>query len=307
MYEKIIDMEIKRYYSFNDFSLKNYGEKIYKIALNLNFGCPNRDGKVSTGGCIFCANGSGDFASLYQGEKIQLKKTDKQSDDALYIGYFQAYTNTYADINTLRFYFTKALEDDLLAGISIATRPDCMGEDVLNLLKELKDSFPDKFIWVELGLQTISEKNAKWMNRGYPTPVFDKCVKDLHRKQIPVIVHVILGLPNEDEAFLIEEMKYLNALHIDGIKLQLLHILQGTKLYDCYQNNEIQALTEEDYVSKVCLCISYLDENIVIHRLTGDGERNKLVAPLWSLHKRHVLNSIAKYLKANQITQGCKL
>ena len=245
--------------------------------MNLNFGCPNRDGKVSTGGCIFCANGSGDFASLYQGEKIQLKKTDKQSDDALYIGYFQAYTNTYADINTLHFYFTKALEDDLLAGISIATRPDCMGEDVLNLLKELKDSFPDK------------------------------CVKDLHIYQIPVIVHVILGLPNEDEAFLIEEMKYLNALHIDGIKLQLLHILQGTKLYDCYQNNEIQALTEEDYVSKVCLCISYLDENIVIHRLTGDGERNKLVAPLWSLHKRHVLNSIAKYLKANQITQGCKL
>ena len=135
MYEKIIDMEIKRYYSFTDFSLKNYGKKIYKIALNLNFGCPNRDGKVSTGGCIFCANGSGDFASLYQGEKIQLKKTDKQSDDALYIGYFQAYTNTYADINTLHFYFTKALEDDLLAGISIATRPDCMGEDVLNLLK----------------------------------------------------------------------------------------------------------------------------------------------------------------------------
>lgn len=300
-------MEMKRYYSFTDFSLRNFGKKLYKIPLNLNFGCPNRDGTVSVGGCIFCANGSGDFASLYTGEKIQEETITKKSDDCLFIGYFQAYTNTYASIDTLRFYFSKALEDSLLAGISIATRPDCISKDVLELLIELKNKYSNKFIWIELGLQTINEKNAIWMNRAYPNSVFESCVNKLHEINIPVIVHIILGLPNEDDTFLIKEMKHLNALKIDGIKLQLLHILEGTKLYEYYLNHEIKALSEEEYIYKVCLCISYLNKDIVIHRLTGDGSRDKLVAPLWSLHKRHVLNGIAKYLKENKITQGCNL
>lgn len=300
-------MNTQRYYSFTDYAKKEFGKKLYKIPLNLNFGCPNRDGKVSKGGCIFCSNGSGDFANLYTGEKIKEDSIVKSSEDCLFVGYFQAYTNTYARIDTLRFYFTKALEDELLAGISIATRPDCMGQEVLDLLSELKLAYPNKFIWIELGLQTINDECATWMNRGYKTKVFTDCVNQLNALNILVIVHIILGLPNEDDDFLIQEMKYLNALNIFGVKLQLLHILNDTKLYEYYQRNEIQALSEEEYIHKVCLCIGYLNENIVIHRLTGDGERHKLVAPTWSLHKRHVLNGIVQYLKMNGITQGCYL
>lgn len=298
-------MNTQRYYSFTDYSKQVFGKKLYKIPLNLNFGCPNRDGTVGQGGCIFCSNGSGDFSKLYTGEKLSKEDSAKQCDNALFIGYFQAYTNTYASIETLRFYFTKALDDDLLAGISIATRPDCMNEEVITLLVELKNQYPHKFIWIELGLQTINEDNAIWINRGYKLEVFDTCVKRLNAVHLPVIVHVILGLPNETNEFLIEEMKYLNHLHIFGIKLQLLHILSDTKLYEYYLNHEIEALSEEEYIHKVCLCIGYLNQDIVIHRLTGDGERNKLVAPLWSLHKRHVLNGIVQHLKNNGISQGC--
>lgn len=303
-------MEIKRYYSFSDFSLKEFGYKLYKIPLNAGFTCPNRDGKISYGGCIFCASGSGDFSSIYDRKPISLDDISflpKHHTYEHFIGYFQAFTNTYADIETLEKTFHAALNDPLFEGISIATRPDCIDDKVINLLNDLKSEFPNKFIWIELGLQTTNDSVARWMNRGYETEVFTKCVKNLKASNIPVIVHVIIGLPEEYDASLIQEMKYLNDLHIDGIKLQLLHILKETRLAKEYEEGKIQALSLEEYVHRVGLCISYLEKDIVIHRITGDGNKELLIAPTWSLNKRNVLNRIHQYLKEKDITQGCCL
>lgn len=303
-------MEIKRYYSFSDFSLKEFGYKFYKIPLNAGFTCPNRDGKVGVGGCIFCAGGSGDFSSIYDGKPISLDSLSylpKYRTYEHFIGYFQAFTNTYADINTLQKIYHDALCDPLFEGISIATRPDCINDDVISLLNDLKNEFPNKFIWLELGLQTINDNVAKWINRGYETSVFKECVMRLKENNIPVITHVILGLPNENDESLKDEMHFLNELHIDGIKLQLLHILKETRLANEYYDGNIRALALDEYVHKVGLCIGNLDKNIVIHRITGDGNKELLIAPLWSLNKRNVLNRIHQYLKEENIIQGCYL
>ena len=300
---------MERYTTFPEYCRKTYGHKLFRIALDAGMTCPSRDGSKGYGGCIFCAGGSGDFAVRYEGQKLDLsvlKYIHHPAEPAGYIAYFQAYTNTYAPAHRLEYLFTSALQDPLFEGISIATRPDCLGEEVLQLLQKLKHAYPEKFIWIELGLQTIHEDTAVWMRRGYTLDVFDHAVQELRKLDIPVIVHVILGLPGETPEMVLETIRYLNRTGIQGIKLQLLQILEGTDLAEEYRRGKVQELSEEEYISLLTACIAELDPRIVIHRLTGDGNPEILLAPLWSLNKRQVLNHIMQELKAQNIVQGCR-
>ncbi len=313
----------KPYYSLDAYCKQTFGEKCYKIALNAGLSCPNRDGLIGTGGCIFCsAGGSGDFAQKLGDFPIeeQLKKgQDSLSQKQIgrkYIAYFQAYTNTYGPLPYLKEIFSTALSQPDVIGISIATRPDCLRDSILTLLADLKESYPDKFIWVELGLQTIHENTAKLIRRGYPLPVFEEACANLHKIGIPFIVHVILGLPNETPEMTVQTCRYLNhipvsvtgdSIHPFGIKLQLLHILKDTALGDMYCQNllsDFAPLTLEQYVELVIHCLEVLSEDIVIHRVTGDGPKDLLLAPLWSLNKRNVLNTIHKSMQQRHTFQG---
>lgn len=289
---------------------EQYGEKLYKIALDAGFTCPNRDGTLGTRGCIFCsAGGSGEFAvrrdttlraQLDAGRALlSHKKTGTR-----FIAYFQAYTNTYGPPSRLEALFSAALSEPDIAGISIATRPDCLPDETIRLLAELKGRFPGKFIWVELGLQTIHEKTAAYIRRGYPLSRFDEAVKALRKEEIPVIVHVILGLPGETREMMLQTIRHLNVLGVWGVKLQLLHVLEGTDLAEDYRAGLFQVLSLEEYLSILCDCIAALSPDIVIHRLTGDGPKRLLIAPLWSADKRNVLNLLHRRLKQNAIWQG---
>lgn len=304
-------MQKKYYRSFSDYCKDIYGHKLYRVALNAGMTCPNRDGTIDTRGCIFCdEGGSGDFAIAYHGQKLKredLLYNHQDIQDGNAIAYFQSFTNTYASIDKLRFLYTSALKDPLFAGIDIATRPDCLGSDVLSLLAELKKQFPDKFIWCELGLQTIHDNTAVWMRRGYPLSVYDKAVSYLHDLHIPVITHVIIGLPGEDKNMLLKTIEHLNEVHTDGVKLQLLHYLKHTDLGLMYQMRPelFHVLSKEEYIDLITECIGHLDPDIVINRLTGDGNKELLIEPLWSLDKRSVLNGIAHALKEKNIVQGC--
>lgn len=305
-------MENKPYRSLNAYYREIFGRKTAKISLDGGFTCPNRDGRCGTRGCLFCsAGGSGDFAenaALSITEQIENGKAqtaDKWKDPA-YVAYFQAFTNTYAPVEELRRKYEEALACDGVAGISIATRADCLPEDVLDLLEELNGKTK---LWVELGLQTADETSAEYIRRGYPLSVFEKAVNDLAKRHIPVIVHVILGLPGENRKTLLRTIDCVNRLPIQGIKLQLLHVLSDSDLAEIYEAGEYIPLTKEEYIALVGDCIAHLREDIIIHRLTGDGDKNTLLAPLWSLRKRDVLNNIHKYLKENGIRQGmyCKI
>jgi radical SAM protein (TIGR01212 family) len=300
------------YYSLNDYFKKTYGEKIYKIAIDAGLSCPNRDGKIDTRGCIFCsAGGSGDFAvsrkdfptvsmqieagiSLFSGKNVGNR----------FIAYFQAYTNTYGPLEYLERIFSEALSHHKIAGISIATRPDCLGDEVLSLLATLKEKYPDKFIWIELGLQTIHEDTALYIRRGYPLTVFEKALLALNALNIPVIVHVILGLPGESRERILDTIDYLAKKDIWGIKLQLLHILKGTDLAKDYEKNLFSVYTKEEYIDLVIDCIEHLPKDVVLHRVTGDGPKNLLIAPLWSGNKKDVLNSLHHRFKERGAYQG---
>ncbi len=301
-------MEKVYFNAFSDYCKKKFGRKLYKVPLDAGMTCPNRDGKIDSRGCIFCdGDGSGDFAIRYHGQKLtenDLVYNHQHAGAGNYIGYFQSFTNTYAPIEKLRTLYHAALEDPLFAGISIATRPDCLDEDVLSLLKECQTSYPDKFIWIELGLQTIHENTAIWMRRGYPLRVFDTAVKQLQNLNIDVIVHIIIGFPQETDEMIYQTIEHLNQLHISGIKLQLLHYLKDTDLGNLYLKNQYQVLTKEQYINLIVNCIGRLHPDIVIHRLSGDGNRDILLAPLWSNDKRSVLNGIRHTLKVRNITQG---
>jgi len=301
----------KPYYSLDAWCKNTYGEKCYKIALNAGFTCPNRDGTIGHGGCIFCsAGGSGDFAvSLGKADiSSQLQNGLKLFHDKKvgnrFIAYFQAYTNTYGPIERLRALYEEALSEPTVCGISIATRPDCIGDDVCTLLAELKGKYPDKFIWVELGLQTIHETTAKFIRRGYELPCFEDTFARLNRIGIPVIVHVILGLPGENNQAIYETIEYLNTLKPFGIKLQLLHILKDTDLAVLYEKQSFHVYNLEEYLDVLTGCIARLSPEIVIHRVTGDGPKDLLIAPLWSLNKRLVLNSLHQKMKQENISQG---
>ncbi len=314
----------KPYYSLDAWCKNTFQHKCYKIALNAHMSCPNRDGALDTRGCIVCsAGGSGDFAvdivgksieeQLTEGlsrfrDKFAIDTTNSSPEQACLIAYFQAYTNTYAPIDYLREVYTKALDCSLVCGISIGTRPDCLPNEVISLLQELKNSYPNKFIWVELGLQTIHEHTARFIRRGYELSCFEEAFARLKSIDIPVIVHLILGLPGETYEMMLESVQYLNKLLPFGIKLQLLHILENTDLAKLYKNPDstpkVSALCKDEYIFILINCIRHLDSRIVIHRLTGDGPKDILLAPKWSLNKRDVLNSIHVQLKKLSATQG---
>ena len=297
----------KPYHSMDYDLKKQFNEKVYKITLDGGMTCPNRDGKVGTRGCIFCSvKGSGDFAGS-RNEPIteQLRKgkedLNKKRHVSSYIAYFQAFTNTYAPIEHLRKIFFEAVNDTDVKILSIATRPDCLGEDVIELIDELNKIKP---VWVELGLQTIHEDTATYIRRGYKLPVFEKAVHDLRKINVDVIVHTILYLPDESEDDMLDTIKYLNHMDIQGIKLQLLHILKGTDLAKDYEARPFHSPDMDEYIKMLGKCISILNPDITIHRLTGDGPSDLLIAPLWTSNKRTVLNNLHKYLKAEDIWQG---
>lgn len=289
------------YYSLNQYLKDTFGTKVYKLALNAGFTCPNRDGTLDTRGCIFCSgSGSGDFCEsplLSVTEQIEEGKkrvASKIGENGKYIAYFQAFTNTYAPVETLRKLFTEAVNHPDIAALSVATRPDCLGEDVLNLLDELNHIKP---VWVELGLQTIHEKTAEYIRRCYPLSVYDKAVKDLKERNITVIVHVILGLPFETKKEMLETVDYACKSGIDGIKLQLLHVLKGTDLAKDYEDGKFKCLERDEYVNLVVECLKIIPKNIVIHRMTGDGDKKILLAPEWSKEKKTVLNALTKAIR----------
>lgn len=297
----------KRYYSLDSYIKETFGEKLYKISLDGGMTCPNRDGTLDTRGCIFCsAGGSGDFAGdrrlsikeqLAQGKQLVSKKYTGSS----YIAYFQAYTNTYASVSYLKKIFKEAMDDEDVKVLSIATRPDCLSPEILDLLFRLNQRKP---VWVELGLQTIHETSASFIRRGYTLDVFEKAVYDLKKIGVSVIVHTILYLPHETEDMMLETISYLNRLPINGIKLQLLHILKGTDLADIYEKSPFHLPTMDEYFLLLGKLLSHLRPDIVVHRLTGDGPKSLLLAPLWTGNKRLVLNTMQKYLKDADIWQG---
>ena len=297
----------KRYYSLDYFLRQTYQTKMYKISLDGGMTCPNRDGALGHRGCIFCsAGGSGDFAadrSLSITEQIEQGKSQASSKYSgnSYIAYFQAYTNTYAPVPYLQKIFTEAVRHPDIRILDIATRPDCLGEDILGLLAELNRQKP---VWVELGLQTIHPQSADFIRRGYELPVFEQAVRGLRAANIPVIVHTILGLPGEDTEQMLATVRYLNTQDIQGVKLQLLHILKGTGLADYYQSSPFPLPDMEEYFEIIGKCLCILRPDIVIHRLTGDGPKPLLIAPLWTGNKRRVLNRLQAYLKAHDIWQG---
>lgn len=285
------------YYSFNQYLRDKFGCKVYKISINGGFSCPNRDGTIDTRGCIFCsAGGSGDFAespslSITQQIENGKKRVEKKIKSGKYIAYFQAFTNTYGPIDVLREKYFEAVNHPDIVMLSIATRPDCLSSEVLNLLNEINKIKP---VMVELGLQTIHEKTAKYIRRGYSLNVYDEAVRNLKNIGINIVVHLIIGLPFESKEDILESVKYVCDSGIDGIKLQLLHILKGTDLEKDYQNGLFSALSMEEYLDIIKSCVEIIPKNIVIHRLTGDGAKIDLIAPLWSADKKKVLNAINK-------------
>lgn len=288
------------YLSFNKYLKDKFGQKVYKINLDGGFTCPNRDGKAGTQGCIFCSKGgSGDFAesremSITEQIESGKKKVEKKIKSGKYIAYFQAFTNTYAPVEILRQKYEEAINHPDIVALSIATRPDCLGDDVLRLLNEMNKIKP---VFVELGLQTIHQKSAKYIRRGYDLSVYNKAVRDLKKIGVNVVVHVILGLPNESENDMLETVKYVCESGANGIKLQLLHVIDGTDLAKDYEKGLFKTLEFDEYINLIVKCVKIIPKDIVIHRLTGDGAKKDLIAPLWSADKKRVLNAINKALR----------
>lgn len=271
-----------KYYSLNNYLRNTFGDKVYKLSLDGGFTCPNRDGTIDTRGCIFCSEGgSGDFAEsslLSITEQIEQgkKRVENKIKSDKYIAYFQAFTNTYAPVEILRKKFFEAIRHKDIVALSIATRPDCLDDNILSLLDELNKIKP---VFVELGLQTIHEKSAEYIRRGYPLSVYDEAVKKLKSISINIVVHVILGLPNESKTDMLETVSYVCKSGIDGIKLQLLHILKNTDLADEYYRGNVKTLELDEYIDIIKACVEIIPSDIVIHRLTGDGAKKDLIAP----------------------------
>lgn len=285
------------YYSLNQYLHDTFGEKVYKIALDGGFTCPNRDGRLDTRGCIFCSGvGSGEFAQSRRDSvtrQIELGKAKLKGKikDGKYIAYFQSFTNTYGSVERLNGLYSEAIRHPDIVALSIATRPDCLPDEVIELLQGMNAYKP---VWVELGLQTIHETTAQYIRRGYTLPIFDDAVKRLKQAGLQVVVHVILGLPGESRQEMKETVQYVGKSGVDGIKLQLLHVIKGTDLEKDYVEGTFQTLEMDEYVQLVAECIAILPRDMVIHRMTGDGDKNMLVAPLWSADKKRVLNALNK-------------
>ena len=302
----------KPYHSL-DYELKRqFGQKIYKVSLDGGMSCPNRDGTVGTGGCTFCSQGgSGEFAVGRTGypdvwEQIEQAKTRvhrKISGEGKYIAYFQSYTNTYAPVDYLRTLFERAITHPDIVALSVGTRPDCLGDEVVALLKELNRQKP---VWVELGLQTIHEKTAERIHRGYRLEVFEDAYRRLKEAGLTVVVHVILGLPGETKEEMLETVDYLGKIPVDGIKLQLLHILKGSQMATEYAKNPFSLMELEEYLDLILTCVARLPQSVVIHRLSGDGAKALLIGPAWSANKKLVLNRMMQKFRENGIFQGCQ-
>ena len=298
---------MKPYNSLSDHLKNKYGAKTVKLSVNAGFTCPNRDGKISNGGCIFCSgSGSGDFApsaelSIAEQLKISREKLSDKWPDAKYIAYFQAFTNTYAPVEELERKYREALSCEGIDGIAIATRPDCMGDDVVDLIDRLNK---ETNLWVEFGLQTSNEESAKLINRGYTNDVYVDAMKKMTDRGIETVTHIILGLPYETADDMRKSVMFAADCKTDGIKLQLLHVIRGTKLHKMFIDNPFHIMTKDEYTDTVIDMIEHLPPNVVIHRLTGDGNRNELVQPEWSMDKRGVLNEIHKKMKARGSFQG---
>ncbi|MDO4816634.1 MAG: TIGR01212 family radical SAM protein [Bacillota bacterium] len=285
--------------TLNDYCKVQFGEKLYKISLNGGMSCPNRDGTLDTRGCIFCsAGGSGDFTpplSMSMEEQIEdaKRRVAGKFSGSRYIAYFQSYTNTYASVDYLRQLFMPVILRDDIAVLSIATRPDCLGDDVLALLDELNRIKP---LWVELGLQTVHPKTAEYIRRGYGLEVYDNAIRRLNALGIHTVTHVILGLPHETREDMLATVQHVKDMHSGGIKLQLLHVLKDTDLAADYAAGKFQVMELNDYVNLICDCVRLMGDSMVIHRLTGDGPKKILLAPQWSGNKKRVINAINRAL-----------
>ena len=306
MSQFLYSLDNKRYHTLNYFYKQKFGKKVFKVSLNAGFSCPNyKNGH----GCIFCSHQSGDFAGKKEDELLTQFETVKKMmeqkwPDSYYIGYFQAATNTYAPLDVLKEKYETILNISNVVGLSIATRSDAISKDVMDYLEELNKK---TFLTVELGLQTIHEKTLKLIQRGHTLENFEKCVLELKKRNIPVVVHIINGLPYETKEMMIETVKYLNHLGIDGIKIHMLHILKNTPLESLYFKEKFHILTKEEYIDIVCEQLMYLDKKVVIHRITGDPTKEDLVEPSWLLKKFCVLNDIDKEMKKRDIYQGEKV
>lgn len=298
-----------RYYSLNEYLNSQFGEKVYKLALDSGCTCPNRDGTLDTRGCIFCHNGSSHFAEMGIDINEQIENAKNRVKNKIktekFIAYFQSFTNTYGDIEKLEKIFTTAINRDDIVAISIGTRPDCLLQDILDMLENLNKIKP---VWVELGLQTSNEKSAEYIRRCYKNDVYEKTVKELISRNINVITHIIIGLPNETKEDVLNTVDFSVKCGTDGVKLQLLHILKDTDLYEDYKKGLVKPLSLNEYMDILFECIERIPKNIVIHRITGDAPKKYLVEPLWSGDKKKVLNTINKEMEKRDIIQGkCSL
>ena len=286
-------------YTTNAYIRDTFGEKLYKISLNAGTTCPNRDGKAGTGGCIFCsASGSGDFsedAVMSIDEQIELakKRISGKCKCDRYIAYFQSYTNTYGDVDALREKFLAAARRDDIAAVSISSRPDCFGPEVIDMIKDIIAVKP---VWIELGLQTANDRTAQLINRCYDISVYDETMNRLRELGVHIIVHMIIGLPGETKEDMIDTVRYIVRSGANGIKLQLLHVLRGTVLEKMYEEGVFRALTFAEYADILCDCLKELPPDMVVHRFTGDGPKNILVAPLWSADKKRVINDLNRII-----------
>lgn len=299
----------KRYHTWNYYLRNTFGEKVFKVSINAGFTCPNIDGKVAFGGCTYCSKeGSGDFAGnpndnlIKQFEDIKCMM-HKKWPNAKYIGYFQAFTNTYAPVEVLRKKYETILNLDDVLGLSISTRPDCLPDDVLDYLDELNKKTN---LWVELGLQTIHDKTAKLINRGHDYKTFLDGLDKLRKRNIKVVVHIINGLPGETYEMMMETAKEVSKMDIDGVKIHLLHVIKNTPMEKMLEKNMLKLMNEDEYIKLVCDQLEILPDKFIIHRLTGDGKKDELVGPLWSLKKWEVLNKIDEELNNRNSYQGIK-
>ena len=297
----------KRYHSLNYFLREKFGDKVFKIALDAGFSCPNRDGTISSGGCLFCSErGSGDFAG---NRRFSITKQFEDIKDMMskkwktgkYIAYFQAYSNTYESIEVLRQKYEEAVRREGVVALAIATRPDCLDEEVLDLIEEYSHRV---YTWIELGLQTSNDESAKIINRGYKLLKFEESLKELNKRNIDVVVHTIFGLPGESIEDMLKTIDYVAHRNIKGIKMHLLHLMENTPMIELYNEKKLKFLEEEEYIDLICKSITMLPANMVIHRLTGDAPRELLIGPMWSLKKWEVLNSIDNKLKELDLYQG---
>lgn len=294
-----------RYYSLNEYLKETFGDKVYKLALDIGCTCPNRDGTLETRGCIFCHNGSSHFAETGIDLNTQIEnaknRVKSKTKTEKFIAYFQSFTNTYGDIDYLEKQFRTAIEREDIVALSIGTRPDCLPTEVLEMLENLNKIKP---VWIELGLQTSNEKTAEYIRRGYPNIIYKNAVKELKNRGITVITHIIIGLPNETKEDILNTVDFAVKSGTDGVKLQLLHILKDTDLYEDYKLGKVKVLSFEEYIDILFSCIEKIPKNIVIHRITGDAPKKYLIEPKWSADKKMVLNTINKELEKRDIMQG---